>query len=183
MQLYEYIQILSTSIWTIIPFFIRKSKHFLFFLFAGLSDSLGLTLWYSYHLSSQAIWIPLFYLMVLGIDKPFFLKNIKVILTGLILILIINYYSTTYNQYLFTLIINLIITIVFARYFYWEFIKNTKFSLFYLAMTFYGFLSLYKSVLMVSNINLGLNAYYVDTIIQIFIGLFLIFIRKDISFH
>ncbi|PIQ08517.1 MAG: hypothetical protein COW71_11385 [Ignavibacteriales bacterium CG18_big_fil_WC_8_21_14_2_50_31_20] len=182
MELYEYISILSTIIWMLIPFLLKKSKHFFFFLFAGLSDAIGLTLWYSLHLSSQIIWIPLFYLMVLGIDKNFFIRKIKLILTGLIPILIINYYSTTYFQYLFTFVANIIITTIFARYFYWVFIKNSKVSLFYLLMTIYGLFLVYKSILIVVNINLGLNAYYATTLVQIFIGLFLIFVRKDYQF-
>lgn len=181
MKLFEYIQILSTLVWLVVPFVRIRSKHFYFFLFLGVSDLIAGILWFGFNVSSQTFWIPFFYLIVFSISKDYFIKNIKNILLGFIIILILNFYSTTYIQYIFVLLANIIILTIFARYLYWEFIQNDKISLFYMIMTFYGLFSLSKSILLVSNIKLGMNAYFVGTILQIVIGLYLIFVRRDVK--
>ena len=181
MKAFEYIQILSILVWLVVPFVRIKSKHFYFFLFLGLNDFVGILLWYGFNLSAQTLWIPSFYLIVFSISKDYFLQKIKNILLGFIIILILNFYSTTFIQYIFVLLANIIILTIFARYLYWEFIQNDKISLFYMVMTFYGLFSLSKSILLVSNIMLGINAYFVGTILQIVIGLYLIFVRRDVK--
>lgn len=182
MKTYQYIQILSTLVWLIVPFVRIRSKHFYFFLFLGLNDLIGLFLWCGFGLSSQTFWIPVLYLTTVSIDRNFLAKNLMRIFIGFILMLILNYYSTTYSQYIFSLLSDIIILIVFARYLFWEFIQNDKITLFYMVMTFYGLFSLSKSILLLSNIKLGINAYFVGTILEIVIGLFLIFMRRDVKF-
>lgn len=182
MELYDYIQIFSALVWLTIPFVRTRSKHFYFFLFLGISDFISGFSWYALGTTSQALLIPILYLLIFSIDRDFFVRNIKWLLVGLVFFFIINFYSTTYIQYLFSLVTDIVITTIFARLLYWEYLKNSKISLFYIVMTFYGLFSVYKSILMVGNINLGLNAYYATLIIQIFIGLFLIFVRKDCQF-
>lgn len=182
MKPFEYIQILSTIVWLIVPFIKIRSKHFYFFLFLGLNDFVGILLWDGFGLSSQTLWIPFLYLTTVSIDRNFFIKNLMWISFGFITLVILNFYSSTYSQYLFSLLSDLIILIIFARYLYWEFIKNDKISLFYMVMTFYALFAVSKSIFMVSNINLGINAFYVGTILEIGIGLYLIFMRRDVKF-
>ncbi len=182
MKPYEYISLLSTIVWIIVPLFYFKSTHFWFFLLLGVSDVVASILWFGFGLSSQAVWIPAFYLFVFSIDERFFIKKIKVILLGFAIIQIVNFYSSTYFQYMFVFLANIIILTIFLKYLYWGFVENNKPNIFYLAMTFYGLLSVYKSVLTVVNINLGMTNFFVITIFQIFIGLILIFIERDVLF-
>lgn len=182
MKSFEYISLLSVMVWVIVPFFFYQSKHFWFFLFLGVNDVIASLFWFGFGLSSQTLWVPVYYLIVLSIDEEFFFNKRKKIIFGFLVVLIFNYYSTTFIQSGFVLIAQIIIFTIFVRYLYWAYIKENKKNFFYAVMTFYSLFSVYKSVLTVGNINTGLNDYFVGIIIQIFIGLILIFMKRDFLF-
>lgn len=182
MKTYESIAFLSLIVWLAVPLIHYKSKHFWFFLFLGLNDVASGILWFGFGLSSQTLWIPFYYLIVLSIDKEFLFNNWKIIVFGFILVLVLNYYSTTFIQNGFVLISHTIILTLFIKYLFWGFVENNVISLFYVVMTFYGMFSVYKFVLMLNSVHHELSIYFVTTIIQIIIGMYLIIQKRDIQF-
>jgi len=181
MEPFEYIQILSTLIWSIVPFRMIKSKHFIFFLLMGFNDFSSFFLWHLFSISSQTFWVPVSYLIVFSISKDFFIKKIRLVLLGFFIILIANFYSSADIQNVILLLFDVVVLIIFTRYLFWEYIISDKISLFYTVMTIYCLLTVFKTILMISNMFLGLNSYYVGTILQIVIGLYLIFVRRDVK--
>jgi len=180
MKSYEYIALLGTLTWMTVPFFQFKSKHFIFFILIGLNDFIGLIFYYS-SISSQSLWIPILYLTVLGLEKDFFIKNLKWIFSGLILVFMLNHYSSPLIQHLFSLLTSTIILIVFTWYFYMDYINNII-SKYYIILSIYGLFSVYQSTLLISKVELDLNIYFVAMTIKILIGVILIFIKKDYQF-
>lgn len=177
MKTYQIIEMCSFVIWITVPLVYRKHNNFYFFLFLGGAAIVSILLWDVLSISSLYAWLPFHYLMLIGFNREYFYKNIKIKLLGLIPILIINPFLSYSTIKSFILIFHLIFIIFFVRFFASQLIKNNNFSIFYILMIIYESIMIFRLVASLRDIRLGMEVSYVGSIIQIFIGIVLIIMQ------
>ncbi len=180
MKLYEIISLFSNLVWFILPMFRYKKKYFFFFFILSMTAFSGTTLHYLFSKAPNTIWAPLSYLLVFSLYEKFFRKHILPISIGFFPFIILSNFASHTERYVVVLIIHVFILL----WFLWEGIKeilvNNKLDFFLLIMSLYEFLFVFKFVAILVEVLLGMEVFYVATAMQIFIGLYLIFVRKDI---
>lgn len=178
MKYYDIWPIFSIAIFILVAIYYWKGQYKYFFLFNSISDIISVILWEVFKLSSQSLWIPFNYLLLFSVDKNIFISKRYLIILGLISILFLNYFSTTFIQYVFVLVIHIILLFIFTRYFYKKYLSSNKLDLFYILMIIFEMNIIIRLLAIIREVNLGVNVFYASMIIQMLIGIFLIIIRK-----
>jgi len=181
MKYYDVWPSLSIIVFILVVFCYWKSRHKYFFLVNSLSDIISTASWLIFNFSSQTLWIPLNYLLLFSVDKNIFISKRYLFIFGLIPMLFLNYFSTTFIQYVFVLVIHIILLFIFTRYFYNKYLNDNKLDLFYISMIIFEINIIIRLLAIIREVNLGVNIFYASMIIQILIGIFLIIIRKGAS--
>ncbi len=180
MKLYVIIGYLSNIIWTLIPFFVVRKKYFLFFLVLAANGMMSFLAYSTLHIPANIFWIPFHYLLIFTLSDTFFKKHYLYILAGFIPFVLLGYFATHEERRLFLIFVHGFILI----WFLWNAIKtiivNNKFDLFLLLMSLYEFIMIFKLIAMLGEVQLGMEVFYTGSAMQILIGLYLIFVRKDI---
>ncbi|MCB0745945.1 MAG: hypothetical protein KDC52_19135 [Ignavibacteriae bacterium] len=177
MEFYLIIAFISTLVWLTMPIVYRNNRHFYFFLFLALNDSLSIILWTVFSVSSQLLWIPIHYLILLSYERYWLTKYKFWILIGFIPILILTYFSTTKIQLFYVLVTNIALFLLFVKPLVVKFF-NSHLNLFYLVMSFYELITITKLIIFIKKGFLGMEAFYIGTIFQIIMGIVLIYIGK-----
>lgn len=182
MKLWEIILIVSVFIWTILPLFYRSHENFFYFLFLGLNDFLSYTFYISSLWSSQILTIPFHYLIIVFFYRKDF-ANKKWLLLGLIPSIYAAFNVTHYAQNITILIFHIIFFFMFLKPFITAYFYSNKIEIFYMVLLFYELINIFKLFAFIKDISSGIEVYYVGTIIQISIGIFLIFysFRKKVE--
>lgn len=178
MQLYYTITILSTAIWLIVPFIYRYNRHFYFFLFLGLNDLIGYSIWYLFSVSAQSLWIPIHALILVTFDKKYSNKIKSWLLVLLIPMMVLSFFTDTYQQKLFVLFTHSILFLLFVRLFVNNFFNFNQISYFYLVLIFYQLVNVFKIISFMSELEFGLSSFIIGSVIQIAIGLYLLLNKK-----
>lgn len=175
MKTWQIISYSSIIIWAIIPFFYRSNKHFYFFVLLALTDISSYFLNLVFLVSSQILWIPFSYLTIFSLNRDFFSKYKIQIIVGFFLAIIAGIYSSNIFQMYFVLATQIILFLLFTRFFISIFLNENKINSFYLVMIFYMALSVFKIIAFLRELSSGLNIFYATIMMQILIGLFLIY--------
>jgi len=175
MQIHLIIVNISLIIWLIVPIVYRKNRHFYYFLFLGLNDFLLMVLWFLFSIFVQELWIITHSLILLLFDR-YYIKKIKnLIFFSIIPLLALAYFSNSFMQSSFALLTHIILVFLFTRLLIQELYKKHYFNRFYFVLIFYELITIYKFIAFQKVINGGVEIFYIGTIIQILIGLYLIF--------
>jgi hypothetical protein len=178
MQHYFAITIISTIVWLIIPFVYRHNRHFYYFLFLGLNDFIGYSIWYLFSVSAQALWIPTHVLILITFDKQYVNKTNRGFFVILIPIMVLSFFTDSYQQKLFVLITHSILFLLFVKIFVNNIFDFNKISFFYLVLIFYELINVFKIIAFMGELELGLSSFVVGSVIQIIIGLYLLLNRR-----
>jgi len=176
-KVYQIIEICLLVVWLTVPFVYRRHNNFYFFLFLGLIDILAKILWNGLSISSLYAWLPFHYLMLIGFNRDYFFKNIKLKLLGLVPILIINPFLSYFTIKSFVLVFHLIFIILFVRLFASQLIKNNSLSGYYILMIIYESIFIIRLLASLREVRIGMEISYLGSFIQIFIGILLIIIQ------
>ncbi|MFZ1288470.1 MAG: hypothetical protein WAR79_00145 [Melioribacteraceae bacterium] len=179
MKFFEILQYLSLITILIAAFKYRSSSLSIFFGLLALNDIIGFVLWTFFSISGQSSWIPIFYLILFSTNKSFIKKWKIYILFGLILILLLNQYSTVKIQQYFVLMINVIIMFLFLRLLITEFVQKDEFRILYLILTLYQLLIIFNLMAFIRDLKIGLDIYFAGIIGIILIHIFLIVLKED----
>ena len=165
-----------------LAYYYRNRQFRFFFILSGLNDLISTILW-NLHLSnsSQNFWIPINFLLLFSAHEDFFLKWKKFILGGLILVIGLNFFSTTQIQHYFVLIINLYLLLVFLKFFASNVITSNKISLFYFLLVLYEIHVVINFLALIRNLQLGIHIYYIGLIAQIIIKSILLLMYKRVD--
>lgn len=178
MNIYDLIPSISTILFILIAFYYWRSIHKFYFLLISFSDIISVIMMAIFSFSAQSLWIPIDYLLLFSVDKNVLVKWKYYILIGLLPTLTLNYYSTSYMQYIFGLTVNIILLFIFLRYFIKKYYRSGDLDLFYIAMILFEINIIVRLLAIIKGVELGVNIFFAALIMQIIIGIFLIIIRK-----
>lgn len=176
MKTWEIIGIISIFIWAIVPIFYRSNKHFYFFLIFAINDLSSILIRIFFSFPTTALWIPSTYLIVFSFDKNFLFKYKYFIGVGLIIAIFLGFNSSITFQMYFVLASQIILFFLFSRFLISIYLNENRIDIFYLTMIFYEALTIFKIIAFLHQLSSGLNIYFATNIIQILIGLFLIYL-------
>ncbi|MFZ1289595.1 MAG: hypothetical protein WAR79_05880 [Melioribacteraceae bacterium] len=176
MKTWVIIATISIIIWAIVPIFYRSNKHFYYFLLLAATDITSFLINHFFHVSAQILWIPFTYFIVLTFNRDFFLKYKILILGGLLIAILAGIYSTNIFQMYFVLISHIILFVLFSRIFISIYLNKNRIDIFYIIMVFFEALTVFKIIAFLRQLSSGLNIYFATNILQILIGLFLIYL-------
>jgi len=140
----------------------------------ALTDAIGIILWSVFSVSSQVIWMPFHYLVMVMLFKDHFFKWMKHYLAGFVLIYILNYLVLDHHQVFFVFVVHLIIFSLFTKQFIGAFYQDNAFSIFYFLLIFYEVITIFKVLAFMRDITVGIEVFFVGTLVQIFIGIAII---------
>ena len=166
----------------LIAYLYKDSKFKYFFIFLALSDVISSILWIFFNISSQTLWLPFDYLIVMSIHQKWFIRFKYPIILGLFPILVGNIFTNTLSQHFLSLLAALIIFFLFLKMFVTSMIRLSKINIFFFCIIFNQLISSLNFVAFLNDITLGMNIYFVGIISQIIIKFLLIFVRNDASF-
>lgn len=182
MKLHTIISICSTVVWTLVPVFYRKHRHFYFFFFLIMNDLVGRLLNAFIPVPKQMAWLTFNYFMLISFNKDHLNRYWKYYLFGIIPIIIVSYNISSSQQIQILFFIHIIIFLIFIKYFLSHFFSQNEIDLFYFMMIFYELITLFKFLAFLREITVGIEVFYVGNIIQIFIGILLIIMQLRLSY-
>jgi hypothetical protein len=177
MKAYHFVVFFSTIIWSLIPLFYRTHKFFYFFLYLAIIELSGIFLFWIFHISPISLWLSLHILILFSFNRDF-LSKYKI---GIFIIFLISLPisftlpNITHNYIIF--FFHVLFLLLFIRYFLSIYFNNNKIDLFFLTMILYEMLNVFKLISFLRDLKTGINIFYVTSITQILIGIFLIILR------
>jgi len=178
-KIYNIIVYTSILIWVLLPFFYRNHQNFYFFLILALIDGIGFVLWNVFGISSQFIWMPFNFLLLVMIFPNHFFRYKLIYLIGFLLIFTLTFFISSPIQVFFCLVVHLVIFLLFAKEFLAEFYLNNSFSIFYLLLLFYEIIMIFKLLAFMRELSVGLDVFYVGTLVQAIVGILLIILTLN----
>ena len=179
MDYYLFIGILSSIVWTIVPFFQIKSRYFFYFSILAYSAFYSiLYLLLPLPVPSRNI-ITISMLAIPGLFPNFFRKNI-VLLIGLGIVLFFIALILPFKTIQLIGLINFTISeIILIRQFVNQILNEKRLNLFNLIIIIYGLFNVIKFVYIITLVSNGLTVYFTLSAIQILIGVGLFFLKED----
>jgi len=177
MKEYDIIAHTSVFIWAIMPYFYRRHKHFFFFLFLAMNDVIGVLLWNVFSISGQTSWLVFNYLMLVSINRDYFIKNLRIFLIGIIPISVIVMFLGPSQIVFLCFLVHLAIFFFFIKYLLSDYLLSGIVNKHYIILSFYLLISIFKLLAFMREITVGIEAFFVGTFVQIFIGIILIYLQ------
>jgi len=177
MKAFQFVGIISTLVWVVLPYFYRKHNNFYFFLFLAFTDISSIILWHIFSISSQLLWFPINYLMLFALNRDFFVRYIYYILLGIIPVTLISYILPSQQQVFACFLLHLVIFIIIFKQVLSDYLISNRFKIYYMMLSFYILINLFKFLAFMREITIGIEAFYVGTFVQIFIGIILIYLQ------
>lgn len=178
---YLSIGIISSIVWILVPFFQRRSNYIYYFVVIAFSAAYGLFFIIIPISIPTRTLIAIDTLTILGLYRVFFRKHIyEIIIIGILLFAISHFIEVYTIQSIST---GLNVVLLFAIYFqlYKQYKLSKSFSRILLIIMFYELLTAIKLSFLLINPYGLLIYYYIITIAQIFVGIFLLFIKENYS--
>lgn len=181
MEIIKFITYSATLIWLLVPIKQYGTKFFYFFLVLGLFDPITITLYKFFSFKSLELYlvgsILLIYTALFDVTKAtrFFLMGIFAVASMIVVV----YFPA--NVTIIHILIHLIILIQFLKILMKHFSENRSLLWFHTILVTYETSLLLKFFIYVAEAETGPIYFYVTTLIQIFIGLFFLFVNEKNS--
>lgn len=172
---------IATLVWFFIPIRQYKTRLFLFFLILSLLDPTALLIIKIFNFRPEIIYL----IGSIILLYPLFTapqKINRIILISILLLLgVIAFYFTNINPIIFQIVIHIPIFAYFIKLLITYYGKNRKILLFHLVLVGYEFSLLLKFFIFVTEVRTGLIYYHVTTMLEIFMGIFFLYINEKNS--
>jgi hypothetical protein len=146
----------------------------------AIADISGFFIYHLFAISGQAIWIPIYFLLLFSLNINIFLKWKYWILGTTLLALVLNFYTTNTQQQYFVLCVNVFFLVRFVMFFIRHYLYKSKINLFYILMIISESVTVISLLAVLYEIYSGLNIFFAGMIIQIIIGILLIFTSNNV---
>lgn len=167
----------SILIWICLPILFRSNRHFYFFLFLGLNDVIMMIIYSLFSIFPKELWIVSHSLMLLFFDRVYIRKYKKKLLVASVSIPFFAYFSNLFMQTAFVFFAHSIFLFLFSRLLILKYFKLHILNNFYMVLILYELITIYKFIAFEFNLEYRTEIFYVGTLTQIIIGLYLIFIK------
>jgi hypothetical protein len=179
LNIYQIIQNSTLVLWLLLAIRQAKGKWGWFFLIFGLTDTLGVFLWWLGILIPSQLSLGHYFLVLFALYYNFFDKY-KLYLFPIGILIVIPTLCLEYNTInTIAFFVNIIIFIFFFTQFITSLFKNNKLNLFFLSLSLYFMLSTTKYFVLATKVWSGVDSHMLTTIFQNFLMFGFLFIRHD----
>lgn len=140
-------------------------------------DGIAMAIHVIFDYSPQIHWLFFHYLALVMLFRDKFFEKKNLYLSGLVPIIIMTFVFDRDIHVFLCFVIHLLIFLLFTKEFIIHYFEKNIFDIFYLLILFYETLNIFKLLAFMREIIVGIEIYYVATLVQIFIGILLIFIQ------
>ena len=172
---------ISRIVWFIPPIRQYKNEYFMFFLLLTIGDLITTFLRLVVHISSNAPYVIVAFLLVMSLQKKEDLKRfylLELLITAITLIIVLIENDRMLEIYIIGFLQFIILYYILQHFFRNNIAKQTL-NLFYVVLVFYQILTVIKFLNILSMNYSGYFYVQITTIFQILIGLFFSFFRPD----